>query len=164
MKRKVATNRKRAKIQTFEEWIKTPNAFATREDLVAFHNLQMERQTVPLIQGAINRYHEQVRNDRWFRRLWRGIKVLLRGKPAPNVIPEDEPDPEEASEASDEQAEGRATIDNRVRRSCVVCGSTALESITDDGEGLQCLNGHIVEEAPGERTTSGGGPEPGTEQ
>ena len=64
--------------QTFQEWVGGENAskYATREQVVAFANLQLREQIVPLIANALRRYDAERRANRWDRRFLRWLARL----------------------------------------------------------------------------------------
>lgn len=67
---------------TYREWVGGENAskYATREQVVSFHNLALQEQIVPLIKNAIQRYDAEQRANRWYRRLARWARAVLSGK------------------------------------------------------------------------------------
>jgi hypothetical protein len=131
-----------------------PDAFATREQVVAFANMQLTEQIVPLIRQAIQRYDAEQRAARWYRRLGLWIARLFGWRMTPeqaaDIIqnyprdPEHQPEPEVVGEI---RASGHPQDNGEVRRSCVVCGSVQLEPVNEMG-GLRCANGHILEDPP----------------
>jgi hypothetical protein len=69
---------------SYAEWIGDPRRWATREQVVAFANLQLREQIVPLITNAIQRYDAQRRANRWDRRLLRWLDALLSFRRQPS--------------------------------------------------------------------------------
>lgn len=67
---------------SYKEWIGGENAkrYATREQLVAFHNLALREQITPLIRNAIQLYDAQQRTNRWYRRFGRWLRAHLSGQ------------------------------------------------------------------------------------
>jgi hypothetical protein len=135
---------------TFEEWVGGQNAlkFATREQVVAFWNLALREQVIPIVAGMIERAQEAQREQAWYRRLWRWLLHRLRPgashdlglnrEQAARVL-------EHYQRRMEAEASAQPTVDERLARppSCVVCGSTQWEPCED---GRRCANGHVVEE------------------
>lgn len=138
----------------YKDWIAGENAlrFATREQVVAFANLQLREQIVPLIRNAIIRYDRQQRAKRWYLRLLRWLLKPWRPTTAQEQVQDI------LAEAAEEESvvgtiggTGRPDDNGEVRKSCVTCGSFQLEPVNERG-GLQCDRGHIIEEPPPETT------------
>ncbi len=66
---------------SYQQWISGANAqrTVTREECVAFHNLALREQIVPLIANALRRYDAEQRANRWYRRLGRWLRAVLSG-------------------------------------------------------------------------------------
>jgi hypothetical protein len=143
---------------SYEEWIGGRNAekFATREQVVAFWNLALQEQVIPLIQLYLARYDRERRLHRraWraWNRAWNRLRQtvahlaarLLRKPPGD----ESADDAAQGEEPASTAAAARELPSPRLpTKTCVVCGTSQLEPIDVRG-GLRCANGHIVEDPP----------------
>lgn len=133
----------------YKDWIAGDNAlkFATREQVVAFANLQLREQIVPLIRNAILRYDRQQRARRWYWRLLRWLLKPWRPKTAQEQVQEILAEAEQEAVVGTIGGTGQPDDNGEVRKSCVTCGSFQLEPVNERG-GLQCENGHVIEEPP----------------
>ena len=133
---------------TFDEWLEGSNAqkFATRDQLVAYSQFQLREQIMPMVGEAIKAYDAEIRYQRWYRRFDRWLKGLFVRKQL-----------EVADLPADARAELRAELDaaevepepeeRKPVRTCPTCGSAQLEPVNASG-GLQCQDGHVIEDPP----------------
>lgn len=149
---------------SFHEWIdgEAGLKFATREQVVAFANMQLQEQVVPLLRNAIARYDAERRARSPGRRLLRWLRRVLgrpmthdemveelvlaeqRGQPGPAVPDVAGTEPADAAVVG---GIGVPDDNGEPRRTCVTCGSVQLEPVNERG-GLKCPNGHIIENPP----------------
>jgi hypothetical protein len=143
---------------TYDEWIGGANAqkFATREQVVAFWNLALREQVVPLMQLYLARYERERQARRWDRRLarWLGDRLARWLGRTPRV-PSRQDLETLLAEANEPAPSGpTAPLAPAPPRTCVVCGTAQCEPIDGRG-GLRCANGHILEE-PTDHAGGGG--------
>lgn len=64
---------------TYEEWVGNENAekLATREEVVAFSNFQLQEQVLPLMRNAVANAFRAYEANRWYRRLGRWLRGLM---------------------------------------------------------------------------------------
>ena len=145
---------------TFREWVGGENAtkFATREQVVAFHNLQLREQIVPLIKNALARYDAEQRARSPSRRLYRWVRRVLGRPMTHDELVEEVFRAEQRRHQREAEPETAPAVASTIAmpaeqgarpRSCVVCGSVQLEPLNENG-GLVCPRGHVVEEPPPE--------------
>lgn len=141
----------------YSKWAAVQDKFATVGETIAFHNLTMREQTLPLIRNEVNaglaRFDRYLHERRLLVRFWRwltsfGHRPMTREQALEILAKYPRPEDEEKAEQPTATAEAEAEpAEPPQHRSCVVCGSVQFEPINERG-GLRCDRGHIVEDPP----------------
>jgi hypothetical protein len=117
---------------------------------------------VPFIADCIKEADRERRRRVFYRRFFRWLRDMVFGPEQAPVVVEAahlSQAREEREDAAADQEEATAG-EAQPPRTCVVCGSAALEPVNERG-GLKCDRGHMIEEPPPDQGIS---PELGPEQ
>jgi hypothetical protein len=133
---------------SFNEWMEGENAnrLVTRHELAAFSQFQLDEQIMPMMLRMIQRYD---RESRWYRRLWHWLRDMVdrrrnRGVQTASAYLEGL-----RKERDQDQQPAEPEPEATPIRTCVTCGSAKLARLGARG-GLQCENGHVVEDESAE--------------